>query len=354
NYVADGWKNAASQKIIAFSPQLTNNVFESSNGRFNQVVATLVLRGYVYSIAYDFELLQGVRLVPIANKSYNVNTNAIANSSSGLNNFRHLLSISYFDNTWAITYQNTKVETYVLKYSKDVNYSWSFSLESSLSANTKLSKNITYLNNNFLFITQNKEIKVANTISKTQNFLNDDSSINSNAGIWGTIKPVDQKYLTDNNLLDKTPNEIASNQDLLKQLIDYSGGWSANSEGIPTVEPLIINIRTSRSTIEFDVAIKFINNKYYTSAPVDINVYPDIVQNSSLNIPSFKYDGFAVLAPWVMPAIIGGVVFLVLLFITIGVLVTLSLHKNKRMMQKGFASSNKKIDTLTTAVGSVY
>ncbi|WP_027124103.1 hypothetical protein [Mycoplasmoides pirum] len=359
NYFEDGWNNSASQKIVSFSAQLSNNILTNEYGKFNQVIATMIIRGYIISFTYDFELIKGIAMAPVANLNENVlSTNLKPSHSSVLNNFQNLLSISQANNTWSITYQkDNNSSTYVLSYLNDSlgNFYWSIYVDPILNTtNDKIAKNLT-ANNNFIQIKDNKTIYIKNSI-KGEIQLNNGLSINNNVDIWGKLEQVSSQYLNDSNLISKTTNEILKDKSLLNQLVNYSGGWSANSNGLPTTnEPfLIFNAQSYNSTITFDVALKFVNGKYYTSANVDSNLYPNIIQNSALNIPVFKYDGFAVLASWVIPAIIGGIVFLVLLFVVIGILIVLSMHKNKKTMQRGFVSTNKKVETLTTAVGSVY
>ncbi|WP_027124273.1 hypothetical protein [Mycoplasmoides pirum] len=360
NFFNDGWANTASQKIIGFSPQLSDKKIKTNFGTYNQINAVLIFRGFVYSFTYDYiQPALGSRIVPYANLSNKIRNSIILTDSSSLNKFTNLLSISYFGNNWVLTYQDknsNKHLCYKITYLPDLD-TWDFSLDSILSSSGsyKINKLFVFFQNNFIFLSNdnNSEIQIVNTNTNSINNLNS-NSINSN--IWGVIKSVDKQYLTDNNLFDKRPSEIINNSDLLKQFIDYSGGWSVvdKQTNTPTEEPIIFNIKSTSSSIEFDVALKFINGRYYSSAIFNSSEYPNIIYSNSLNIPTFSYDGFASLAPWVIPTIISGIVFVVILFSVIGVLVSLSLHKNKKMLQKGFASSNKKIDTLTTAVGSVY
>ncbi|WP_027124101.1 hypothetical protein [Mycoplasmoides pirum] len=362
NFLNDGWENTASQKIVAFSPQLTSKKIKTSFGTYMQVGAVLIFRGFAYSFTYDYiQPALGLKMVPYANLLNDKTKNSIELiNEKSINKFTNLLSISYFADNWVLTYQDKNLNKhlcYRITYLSDLSV-WSFSLDNYLSSNglNKISKLFVFFENNFIFLYEEKTSQILNTNTNSTHNLDENSSITTNSNIWGIIKPVEKQHLIDSNLLDKTPSEIVSDYDLLKQLINYSGGWSVidNQTNKPTEEPIIFNIKTTSSTITFDVALKFINGKYYTSVLFNSLEYPNIVYNTSLNIPSFSYDGFASLAVWVMPAIISGVSFLVVLFILIGVLVTLSLHKNKKIMQKGFASSNKKIDTLTTAVGSVY
>ncbi len=232
-----------------------------------------------------------------------------------------------------------------------------------LSAPNTLSKALVYLGDNFIFLQQNDAISTINTaLGKTIDLNAASSSIQDNADLWGSVTAVDRQTLSDADLLRRTPSEIVADPALLNQLVNYSGGWSVDPvTGLPTAQPIIYNVRTTGSTVSFEVALKFINDKYYGSAAVDptlsANATGDtsqIIQNAALAIPSFSYDGFATLAPWVIPTIAAGVVVLVVIFVVVGVLVAISANKNKKMMQKGFATSNKKVDTLTVAVGSVY
>ncbi|WP_027123951.1 hypothetical protein [Mycoplasmoides pirum] len=359
-FINDGWANTASQKIISFSPQLTTKNIETTYGTYKQVAAVLVLRDAIYSFTYDFvQPEKGMRMVPVANFENKVKRSIILNSSSDAQKFINFLSISYLDNVWIVTFQdpnNSNHACYRISYAPVPN-AWTIMLDNVLTKNSsKISKLFVLLQNNFLVLNDQKNIQIINTISDGDFIdFNSDSSISANAKIWGTIEPVSQEYLSNNNLLSKTSYEISTSIDLLNQLVKYSGGWSVDPmTNEPTEKPIIFNINSTSSSVSFDVALKFINGKYYSSASFDNSKYPNIVQNSLLNIPSFTYDGFATLAPWVIPAIAGGVVFLVVVLILVGIFVILSLHKNKKVMQKGFASSNKKIDTLTTAVGSVY
>ena len=358
----DGWTNTASQKIISFSPQLSSSTIKVNDqtgislGTYNKVIANLIVRGYSYSLEYDLNLIQGIGLVPIANVD-NSYISGLNPRSDKLNAFNNLLSVSYSNNTWTLSYQDTnkKYLSYLVSYDPS---GWSFSLSSTLTNTSKLTKVVSNLDQTYFFIDEQNNIKF-NNYSTSNNGgsldINSGSAITDNPNIWGSVSKVDDNYLKNANLISKTANEIISDSSLLNQLVVYTGGWSVDPvTNEPINKPMIINPRAEGSSVIFDVALMYTNGVYYTSASFDPAKYPNVVQISSLQTPTFRYDGFAAMEPWVLPTIISASVALLLIFIGVGVSVPMLLHKQNKMAQKGFSATNKKIDTLTTAVGSVY
>ncbi|WP_027123762.1 hypothetical protein [Mycoplasmoides pirum] len=335
-FKSDGWENTASQKIIAFSPQLTSENVQTPYGTYKKVAATLIVRGYIYSFTYDFEVQpNGSRILPIANLT---NKQITENDLK----FTNILSISYINNIWMITFQdnvNRSGETlfYSIKYLPNNNkQSWNVVKNNILPANTgKISKIFNLANNNYLFII--KEDKNVNLINyeagHTTNF--DINSLMTDPSIWGTVSLVSSKFIIDSGLANMTPTQIVNDSNLLYQLIEYTGGWSMDSTtNKPTESPLIINVQTTSTTISFDVAIKFINGNYYTSANIDSSQYSNVFKNENLNIPKFVYEGFATnLVDWHLYVILGCIFGTTAISLLI-IFLALHFHNNKNFKKR--------------------
>ena len=361
NSLNDGWSNSISQKLIAFSPQ----IIENNNSAYDKIVAVILVRGYVYSFEYNLVSVPGINgVVPVSNFKNN-NSISISTNSNKVNSFGNLLSLSYTNKKWLFSYQDTsgKHMFFSLTYDSNTNF-WSFYqsdfLEVNNVKNQLLNKVISCANDCYFLISNNNNSQKVNFVTNSSNNSITDTSLNGgtildNKSIWGTVSPISHESLVNSDLISKTPNQIISDYNLLNQLINYSGGWSVDSKtNLPTQQPLIINPRVENSEVVFDIALMYLNGIYYTSANFDPNLYPNVVQDLTLNTPTFRYGGFAPMEPWVLPVIISVSILLFLLIVSIGVGVPLSIRKDKKLVQKGFGSTNKKIDTLTSAVGNVY
>ncbi|WP_033159846.1 hypothetical protein [Mycoplasmoides alvi] len=355
NVLNDGWNNVASQKIVAFSPQLTSEVVNTTFGEYNRVAATLVVRGFIYTVTYNFEILPKFGIVPIANLNNSVVSNIPSNHINDLSN---LLSLSYNNNDWLLSYQNkdNKHILYTLKYTLDNTWDFYSNEVSNSSTSEHLNKVILSGYDNCLTISD-KQINFLN-MSNPNNVISsifNGGSIADNTNIWGTISQVDSQYLVDTGLIKETANKIVHTSSLLNQLVQYSGGWSVDPlTNKPTELPKIINPRTEGSTVVFDIALKYSDGVYYTSAPFDSTEYPDVVQCVELATPTFRYEGFNPLEPWVLPVIISSSIVVFVMILSLGIVIPVRMRKNRILTQKGFSSTTEKIDKLTDAVSNTY
>ncbi|WP_033160058.1 hypothetical protein [Mycoplasmoides alvi] len=358
----DGWSNSASQKLIGFSVQ----TIPSTNEQYDPIVGMLVTRGYIYSFTYDFQEIIGLNNIPIPSSNFNNGSViSISSDTQHVSDFVNLSSITYADNSWLLAYQKDRKHLfYSLNYDPNSNF-WSYSKNTALDVkninNQDVNKVISNKNNSFFVIdTKNKKQEVNFITSASNNSTDVDTLLNGgtiaeNSAVWGVVSSVDNNYLVDSDLISKTPKQIISDPLLLSQLITYTGGWSVDPiTKLPTQKPLILNPRIENSEVVFDIALMYLNGVYYTSSSFDPSVYPNVVQDTSLATPTFNYGGFAPLEPWVLPVVVTVSVLLFGIILAIGIGIPLSIRRDKQILSKGFSSTNKKIDTLTTAVGSVY
>ncbi|WP_155947922.1 hypothetical protein [Mycoplasmoides pirum] len=354
--INDGWNNTASQKIVAFSPQITSNVVNTPQGSYNQISAMLIVRGFVYGLTYNFSTVNNT-IVPIANTNNMISnfieptlTTINGNNTLVKNNFLNLLSISYIDNTWFITYQKDNYSSsYLLKLSKDSENFWDYRPNAYLDSSTKICKTFVLLGGNFLTIEDSsKYVKISNPSHDIKDVSYD--NVSNNVDIWGKVNPVSQEKITSSNILLKSADEIANSPQWLEFLIDYQGGWSVDSNtGLPTVTPLFINIKTDGGTISFDVAIPFINGMYYSSVPIQSSKYTNVAQNSALNIPTFQYSGFGLIPPHDIAGIVIGLLLVGMLAGLISVWVVLAKQKKEKLSNLEFLFAKQKFDTPQTS-----
>ncbi|WP_033159680.1 hypothetical protein [Mycoplasmoides alvi] len=367
NTLGDGLENTASQKILAFSPEITSEVITTSSGdSYNRVSAILIVRGFIYNVSYSFQSLSGVGVVPIADFSkaniVNINPN------QHINDVSNLLSISYSDNNWIISYQDpTKKKHAFYSLKLDQNNNLTFSKNRDLSFininNNDVTKVIAKgVSSCFTFSISGNSGEQVDFIN-TSNLVSTDNgntqlqggTIIDNWSVWGKVDRVNDQYLIDSGLIKQTPKKIMNSPGLLNQLITYTGGWSYDPLTQQTfAKPKIINPRVEGSSLVFDVALMYVNGIYYTSAQFDSKEYPNVVYDATLATPSFKFDGFSPMEPWVLPVVISISVVLTLVLISVGIGIPLSIKRDHKLTQKGFSSTNKKVDTLKSAVGNVY
>ncbi|WP_462218123.1 adhesin P1 [Mycoplasmoides genitalium] len=78
------------------------------------------------------------------------------------------------------------------------------------------------------------------------------------------------------------------------------------------------------------------------------------VLNASSTGPQTVFQPFNQWADYVLPLIVTVPIVVIILSVTLGLTIGIPMHRNKKALQAGFDLSNKKVDVLTKAVGSVF
>ncbi|QZX49290.1 cytadherence protein A [Mycoplasma sp. E35C] len=158
---------------------------------------------------------------------------------------------------------------------------------------------------------------------------------------WGTIEFKGIDYLQNNGYFQKTAKEYENNQNFLDNLIKFTPAYTGQKYRVLPVSDEVTN-----SLLRVKVQIQYLDGKYYDAI--------DAKSNRADKTLVHGWDGFASLPNWVIPAVIGGILGLVAILIILGLSIGIPMRAQRKLQDKGFKTTFKKVDTLTSAVGSVY
>ncbi|MFN3044820.1 adhesin P1 [Mycoplasmoides gallisepticum] len=82
--------------------------------------------------------------------------------------------------------------------------------------------------------------------------------------------------------------------------------------------------------------------------------YVPVPQANSVFVSDQEFTGFDALPGYVLPVAISIPIIIIALALALGLGIGIPMSQNRKMLKQGFAISNKKVDILTTAVGSVF
>ncbi|MDC4183591.1 hypothetical protein [Mycoplasma bradburyae] len=82
--------------------------------------------------------------------------------------------------------------------------------------------------------------------------------------------------------------------------------------------------------------------------------YVPVPQANSVFVSDREFTGFNALPGYILPVAISIPIIIIALALALGLGVGIPMSQNRKMLKQGFAISNKKVDILTTAVGSVF
>ncbi|WP_156933110.1 hypothetical protein [[Mycoplasma] testudinis] len=167
-------------------------------------------------------------------------------------------------------------------------------------------------------------------------------SYTDNSPIWGNIvrrDVSDPSYLSNNGYLSLTSSELAGDNNRLQNLVEYSPAWDGQR----------INVTAGSTSNNRSLPIT-INVEYYNGHMYNNQSF----QDANLAFPSNPVDGLASLPYWVVPTAVGVTIPLAVIIAAVGLGIGIPMRKARKLQDKGFTSTFKKVDTLTSAVGSVY
>lgn len=189
-------------------------------------------------------------------------------------------------------------------------------------------------------LTENGRFSSNTSLSLSFNKLNGEiPKYEKDSPIWGTVGIQDANYLTRNGYNGLTVNELANNKTRLNDLLVHRPAFPGQKARI------IANPNQNSTELPVSFEIEYFNGKMYGN---------NTIQNTSLNFPNEIVKPLAAQPKWVVPTAVGVSVAAVVLFTSIGLGIGIPMHKNRKIQDKGFVSTFKKVDTLTSAVGSVY
>ncbi|UTS71012.1 adhesin P1 [Mycoplasma bradburyae] len=82
--------------------------------------------------------------------------------------------------------------------------------------------------------------------------------------------------------------------------------------------------------------------------------YVPVPQANSVFVSDREFTGFDALPGYILPVAISIPIIIIALALALGLGIGIPMSQNRKMLKQGFAISNKKVDILTTAVGSVF
>lgn len=113
----------------------------------------------------------------------------------------------------------------------------------------------------------------------------------------------------------------------------------------PDIKLRLLVIDRSRATNDFI--------KLLPQVEVD-GEFVSVPQANSVFVSDQEFTGFDALPGYVLPVAISIPIIIIALALALGLGVGIPMSQNRKMLKQGFAISNKKVDILTTAVGSVF
>lgn len=155
---------------------------------------------------------------------------------------------------------------------------------------------------------------------------------------WGTIQFKPDEYLIQNGFTSQVARNFVTNQSFLNSLVDFTPANAGTNYRV-VVDP---DGNLTNQNLPLKVQIQYLDGKYYDAK----------LKNN--NLVAFSYNNFAALPSWVVPTAIGSTLGILAIMIILGLAIGIPLRAQRKLQDKGFKTTFKKVDTLTAAVGSVY
>ncbi|WP_054175760.1 cytadherence protein MgpC, partial [Mycoplasmoides pneumoniae] len=159
--------------------------------------------------------------------------------------------------------------------------------------------------------------------------------------IWGRVDFAANSVLQARNLTDKTVDEVINNPDILQSFFKFTPAFDNQ-------RAMLVGEKTSDTTLTVKPKIEYLDGNFYGEdskiAGIPLNI----------DFPSRIFAGFAALPSWVIPVSVGSSVGILLILLILGLGIGIPMYKVRKLQDSSFVDVFKKVDTLTTAVGSVY
>lgn len=154
--------------------------------------------------------------------------------------------------------------------------------------------------------------------------------------IWGTVNFKDIDYLTKAGFLANPASFLADDPSALQTLISYQPGWDGQDFKVSATA-------NADNQLQLSVSIKYFNGQYFS--PQQLSAQSALTQT---------YGGFSALPTWVLPVAIAVPILFLAIILALGLGLGIPMARTRKLQDKGFTQTFKKVDTLTSAVGSVY
>lgn len=160
--------------------------------------------------------------------------------------------------------------------------------------------------------------------------------------IWGNLVFQDDAYLVNSGFKRNPARQLADDdQRIIRTLVkSFEPAFAGQKFRVSAVA-------TANNELKVSVAIQYFDGQFYSPE--------QLVDNQSSFNPLIRtYTGFSAYAPWVLPVAISVPILLAVIILGLGLGLGIPMYKARKIQDKGFVSTFKKVDTLTSAVGSVY
>nr|ACZ50031.1 adhesin [Mycoplasmoides genitalium] len=194
-----------------------------------------------------------------------------------------------------------------------------------------------YKNNNGLF---EIDTQLSNSVATNNGGLAP-SYTENRVDAWGKVEFADNSVLQARNLVDKTVDEIINTPEILNSFFRFTPAFEDQ-------KATLVATKQSDTSLSVSPRIQFLDGNFY-----DLN---STIAGVPLNIgfPSRVFAGFAALPAWVIPVSVGSSVGILFILLVLGLGIGIPMYRVRKLQDASFVNVFKKVDTLTTAVGSVY
>ncbi|MDC4182907.1 hypothetical protein [Mycoplasma bradburyae] len=155
---------------------------------------------------------------------------------------------------------------------------------------------------------------------------------------WGTIEFKPAEYLIKNGFTSDVAKNFVTNESFLNSLVNFTPGNAGKNYRV-IVDP---NGDLTNQKLPIKVQVQYLDGKYYDA------------KLKGQGYVTFSYNNFASLPSWVLPTAIGSTLGILAIMIILGLSIGIPMRAQRKLQDKGFKTTFKKVDTLTSAVGSVY
>lgn len=175
---------------------------------------------------------------------------------------------------------------------------------------------------------------------------NQDSKVaNLGSGKFKSPDKIDQSFFTNSitSILTTSGNTTILDPRYRSVIFDYSPGANISSTDWRLV---VLNSNVNENTLTLTAEVKNPSTGQYVPIPN--------LSNQSTLLNSATFTGFNALPAYVIPVAVALPIVIIALIVGLSLGIGIPMSKNKKALKQGFDISNKKVDTLTTAVGSVF
>ncbi|MDC4183590.1 hypothetical protein [Mycoplasma bradburyae] len=289
--------------------------------------------------------------IPFGNNHQIISTNPIDAFSS----IKNIKSIIPGEELWyfLFTDEDKKSSIYTLKLPESSNPDLSSSFSpTSLVAEKQINLVLPLLKDSLYTVDSSGNVSLYSSSQGSPSDFVKSQSFNSNleeiafsgsgstytSDFWGTIEFKPAQYLIENGFTNSVAKDFVTNESFLNSLVNFTPANAGTNYRV-IVDP---DGDLTNQKLPIKVQIQYLDGKYYDA------------KLKNKGYVSFSYNNFASLPSWVLPTAIGSTLGILAIMIILGLSIGIPMRAQRKLQDKGFKTTFKKVDTLTSAVGSVY